>query len=291
MADADIKLEGTTPKVEGNILHVECWDIKLDHPDRRSSSSGHRRALVHGFNDELVIDYAADYPGGVVCHGDFAVGRGKTLSVLNTGGEVVAKIDRNGNFTGGGSGADGDVILTDGEGTTRIHLDAQNSWIRTYNASGEQIASIDGGGNLILGGGGVDGDVLLKTGDGETTIHLDAQNSRIQVKNTSGEQIARIDGSGNLTLGGGGVDGDVLLKTDTGETTITLDAENNRLDLGTATGNGAIRLRGSTGRTFLLDGDVAASWPAWPGQDPLTIIDLLDEIKQLKEKVIALEGG
>lgn len=40
-------------------------DFMLDYPQRRGSSDGHRRALVHDAHDGLTINFNDDYPGGV----------------------------------------------------------------------------------------------------------------------------------------------------------------------------------------------------------------------------------
>ncbi|MCA9636483.1 MAG: hypothetical protein KC420_10700 [Myxococcales bacterium] len=71
---SDIKLDGDTLTLEGNWAKVMCWDIHLDGPGRRISSSGQRRALVHDSGDALTINYNSDYPAGVRIKGavDFA---------------------------------------------------------------------------------------------------------------------------------------------------------------------------------------------------------------------------
>lgn len=66
---SDIKLDGDFTVVEGSALMSRTWDIMLDAPDRRVNSDGLRRALVHSSNDELVINFAGDYPGGVTIAG------------------------------------------------------------------------------------------------------------------------------------------------------------------------------------------------------------------------------
>ena len=51
--------------------HLRCGhhDLHLDNESRRSTDSGHRRALVHDFQDGLTINWAQDYPGGVTIRG------------------------------------------------------------------------------------------------------------------------------------------------------------------------------------------------------------------------------
>lgn len=68
---SDIKLLNRgVVKVEGNELFLQLHDIKLDNPERRTRSSGHRRALVHDHQDGLTINFNGDYPGGVKIKGE-----------------------------------------------------------------------------------------------------------------------------------------------------------------------------------------------------------------------------
>lgn len=51
---------------EATIHRVLGTDIMLDSADRRGGAGGsHRRALVHGPGDTLVLNYNGDYSGGV----------------------------------------------------------------------------------------------------------------------------------------------------------------------------------------------------------------------------------
>lgn len=61
--EADIKLDE-------NLIICEATDIILDAPERRHREGGYRRALVHGFEDELVLNYNRDYPGGITLVGN-----------------------------------------------------------------------------------------------------------------------------------------------------------------------------------------------------------------------------
>lgn len=65
----DVKLEETSVIVEASTLACHSTDLVLDHPDRRMSTTGSRRALVHDFNDGLTLNWANDYPGGVTIKG------------------------------------------------------------------------------------------------------------------------------------------------------------------------------------------------------------------------------
>jgi hypothetical protein len=143
MANADIKIDGQNLIVEGNWMEVKCWDIKLDANDRRSSSSGQRRALVHGFNDELIINYAKDYPGRTVVNGDLKINSGGTLKVLNSSNQPIAELGKWGNLYLGGNGDDGDLIMKYNDGTTSVWIDSQNKKMEFNNSSGALMLRID----------------------------------------------------------------------------------------------------------------------------------------------------
>ena len=66
---SDVKLNGESVSIEGS-LQVYGPDLALEWPDRRSASSAPgRRALVHGFQDELEVNYDNDYPNGIRLNG------------------------------------------------------------------------------------------------------------------------------------------------------------------------------------------------------------------------------
>ncbi len=68
--EVSIAHELHTGNLKGNHLRCSHHDLHLDNASRRSSSSGHRRALVHDFSDGLTINWASDYPGGVTIRGE-----------------------------------------------------------------------------------------------------------------------------------------------------------------------------------------------------------------------------
>ena len=72
----------TLTKIYDGNLMLEMQDVYLDHPSRRIRPGGSRRALVHGHNDNLVLNYNGDYPGGVLIQGDTAVGKLRVESNL-----------------------------------------------------------------------------------------------------------------------------------------------------------------------------------------------------------------
>lgn len=59
--------------MDGDKVIVKATDLILDGPGRRKNNTGERRALVHGFDDKLVINYGKDYPGGVKIEGELAM--------------------------------------------------------------------------------------------------------------------------------------------------------------------------------------------------------------------------
>jgi hypothetical protein len=84
--EGDIKLGSSSVIIEGDRMDVTAADIVLDAAGRRKAPGGYRRALVHGFNDELVINFNGDYPGGVTVASNLRV-NGK-LSIGPEGGGV-----------------------------------------------------------------------------------------------------------------------------------------------------------------------------------------------------------
>ena len=66
--ETDIRLE------TGQVI-IDAWDLCLDSKDRRDPDhmDGHRRALVHDFEDGLTVNWANDYPGGVTLNGVRAI--------------------------------------------------------------------------------------------------------------------------------------------------------------------------------------------------------------------------
>lgn len=205
MANGDIKLDGSTTIVEGNYLLVKCTDIKLDSSDRRSNTSGHRRALVHGFSDELVINYGDDYPGGVTIRGEIQIpGKIKQGHLRCESHDLhLDHPDRRTSTSGARRamvhGFDDELALNynkDYPGGTVVHgnLDVKkNGTFRLINSNNEVIAQLDRWGNLALGGGNQDGDIILKDGNGNEIIRIDTQYNRIDFKNTDGSVKVRID--------------------------------------------------------------------------------------------------
>ncbi len=244
MADADVKLDGADAIVEGNWLTAKCLDIKLDAAARRSSNSGERRALVHGFNDELVVNYNSDYPGGATINGEV---------------RIPDKIKQN------------HVRLE----STDLHINHPD---RRSTPSGDRRAVVHGfNDELVLN--------FNKDYPGGVAVHghLNVQKSgSVRLYNNSGDKVAELDRYGNLTIGGNGADGDIMCKDGQGRELIRLDTEHKRIDFKDTSGDVKVRID--------TDHFSTASWPTLPGESAPSRLDLLTEIKKLKEEVVALRN-
>lgn len=244
MADGDIKLDGSTVIAEGNWLLVKCLDIKLDSPDRRSQSGGERRALVHGFNDELVVNYADDYPGGVTIRGEI---------------HIPGKIKQN------------HVRLEAHD----LHLDHPD---RRSTSGGSRRALVHGfSDELVLN--------WAKDYPSGTAVHGNFEVQKggtLQLKNNNNDTIIRADQWGNLRLGGGGQDGDIMLWDGDGNELIHIDTQYNKIDFKDT--SGAVKVRIDT------DHFVESDWPAWSGESSPSRLDLIQEIRRMKEELLTLRA-
>ncbi len=244
MADADIKLDGATAIVEGNWLLIKCWDIKLDSPDRRSQTGGERRALVHGFNDELVVNYGDDYPGGVTIRGEI---------------HIPGKIKQN-------------HVRLEGHD---LHLDHPD---RRSTSGGDRRALVHGfNDELVLN--------WNKDYPGGTVIHgnLEIQKGgTLELKNNNNDTIIKADKWGNLQLGGGGQDGDIFLRDKDGNEIIRIDTQYNKIDFKDTTGNVKVRIDSNH--------FTESEWPAWPEQSSPSRLDLIKELRRMKEEILTLRA-
>jgi len=242
MADADLTLDGANAIVDGNWLLVRCLDIKLDAATRRSTTTGERRALVHGFSDELVVNYNSDYPGGVTIRGN--------------------------------------VKFTDKIKQDHLRLESHDLHLnhpdRRSTPSGDRRALVHGfNDELVLN--------WAKDYPGGVAVHgnLEVQKSgTFKLRNNAGNVVVQANSNGNIELGGNGTDGDLMCKNSSGTTIIYLDAENNSITFHNTSGSVKVR----------IDSDHfnSASWPAWPGEAAPSSLDLISEVRRLKEEVLAL---
>ncbi|MEM7539523.1 MAG: hypothetical protein AAF639_45625 [Chloroflexota bacterium] len=130
---------------------------------------------------------------------------------------------------------DGDVVLTDASGRTRIRLDHERGNIFVYNEDGDLVFQWQmPESHLRFGGRNQDGDLLMFpagadiANNGEATIQIDAN-------------------SGNIFAGGAGADGDLILRSDTRQNRIRLDAGGGNAWLGGNGADGDIALFASSG--------------------------------------------
>lgn len=86
----DIRFEGQEVVVEGANTKLLTHDLLIDSPSRRSNTAGHRRALVHNFNDGLTMNFLDDYPGGVAISGLKTVGGSNGNDRIDIVSRVVA---------------------------------------------------------------------------------------------------------------------------------------------------------------------------------------------------------
>lgn len=76
---SDIVLEDNDVTLDANDarVHLKAADVLLSAAPRlRKGRRKVRRALVHGHEDSLVLNYGGDYPSGVAVHGTLWVGKG-----------------------------------------------------------------------------------------------------------------------------------------------------------------------------------------------------------------------
>lgn len=92
-----IRGELKVDRISGHTHRLNVKDLVIDHPDRRSRAGGHRRALVHDFQDGLTINWAGDYPGGVTIRGNVEVPNSLSvgsMDVAATINELKAQIQQ-----------------------------------------------------------------------------------------------------------------------------------------------------------------------------------------------------
>lgn len=121
--ESDIKLNGSQIELEATHVVTEAHDLHLNFAGRRKpGGSPYRRALVHGFEDELIVNYSGDYPGGITLNGH--------IQVLGIDGKRRLHFDsRFGNLYLGGEDGDGDFILRNKENVEVFHINADEKTI------------------------------------------------------------------------------------------------------------------------------------------------------------------
>lgn len=242
MPNADVTLDGGNCIVDGNWLLVHCLDIKLDAPSRRSSAAGERRALVHGFNDELVVNYANDYPGGVTIRGEIA---------------IPEKIKQN------------HLRLESHD----LHLDHPD---RRSSTSGDRRALVHGFNDELVLNWAKD-----YPGGVVSHGHFEIQkSSSLIMRNIHGNITSTLDNGGNLQVGLNGTAGTIICRNKDGKPVYHLDSRYRRMDMNDDAGAKRIRIS--------VDDFTDSAWPTLPGESTPTRLDLIAEIRQLKEEIISL---
>jgi hypothetical protein len=99
----DVILDDNDVRIEGWQLIVHGADLVIDaYNERRNGHlTGQRRAVVHGWNDTLMLNLAGDYTGGTVIQGDAVTAEGD----VNCGANVSCK----GTVTAGGVVCNGEA--------------------------------------------------------------------------------------------------------------------------------------------------------------------------------------
>lgn len=154
-------------------------------------------------------------------------------------------------------------------------------------------------GNLSLGAEGHDGDVVIKNANDAITIGLNGESGHavlggggvsgeIRILSPSGDDATSITG-GNIRLGGGGADGDLMMTNSADGLTIGLNGESGHGLFGGHGATGAIYLIDSDGRhEVLIDAVSARTWTDDTGAR-VAQLDLISELKQLRDRVARLE--
>ena len=102
------------------------------------------------------------------------------------------------------------------------------------------------------------------------------------MRNSAGNVTTEIDSAGNIFLGGNGSDGDVICNNSSGDRIFHLDAQYRHVNFNDDTGTTKMRID--------TDEVTVAPWPAWPGESAPSRLDLVAEIRRLKEEVLALRA-
>jgi len=165
------------------------------------------------------------------------------------------------------------ITLTDKELTLKfqdniISFNAQSESIQ-LGASGKLELAGESA-NLSLGGGGKDGDILLHDEEGNLTIGFNGN-------------------SGNGIFGGNGKNGTIKLLSSSNTNTAELDGLSGQLLL-KSEGAAAVKFIGMDAREMLvINAQNTSDWPTFDQEDPIEQLDLVLEVRKLKQKIIQLE--
>ena len=104
----------------------------------------------------------------------------------------------------------------------------------------------------------------------------------LRLKNTRNDTVLELNRLGNLIAGGNGEDGNITLKDLTGTVSICTDTRRRRLDF--KDGAGTTRVRIAT------DQFTESAWPAWPGAASPSRLELIQELRRMKEEILTLRA-
>ena len=200
-----------------------------------------------------------------------------------------------GQITLGGQSTNGEIVLQDNSGDTRILLNAEGQALTIQRGDGTHVVELGPHGDLILGGGsdrtpagGQDGDLVINSASGDATIHLDGsamgrfggsgadgRATFFRAEETSPGPDTKatiyVNGDrGNIRLGGNDVDGRMaffqakVIGTDlydyNGKATVQIQGSNGDIRLGGNGQDGDLFVNNGNGdRTIQLDGEGATA--------------------------------
>ncbi len=110
-------------------------------------------------------------------------------NIFNNGDATVSISADNGNLSLGGGPGDGDVILRDGGGATRVHLSASDQRIEISESDGAITAMIGGDANIRVGTNGRSGNVFLFPRDADNIF--DNTQASVELNGDAGDVILR----------------------------------------------------------------------------------------------------
>ncbi len=203
------------------------------------------------------------------------------VEILKDGANIMITLDGlTGDISAGGDGQDGDLILKDGAGNERIHVDAQLGMISVKASDSSEVVR-------ITGGDGNPGSIALRHSDGTSRVLFNAANGRglfggggaaglvachppstTNINDMSQASIRLNGANGDLDLGGNGVDGDLRLRDTDGTIRMHFDGAGANCWIGSngedgdfcMYPSGATRMYTHSQASVRLDGGSGSCW-------------------------------
>ncbi|MCV3274235.1 autotransporter outer membrane beta-barrel domain-containing protein [Roseobacter sinensis] len=247
-------------------------------------------------------------------NGDLFLYRATSDDIFQNNDATIRLNSASGNAVLGGNGVGGDVILRDGDNTTRARLSARNQRLEVMNADGEIIGMIGGAaniragsngedgdlflfpasasdifgngdatasirassGDLSLGGNDVNGDVFVRDGENTVRARLSAGGQRVELSNRQGQIIGMLGGGGNIRAGTSGETGELyLFRAQASDIFSNGDAS---ISLNAANGDANLGGNGVNGDLFLRDSNGNVRARLRSGSQRLELLDAGGEI-------------